>query len=174
MTLRIFTTGGTFDKIYFDALSEFRFGEPIVAELLDEANVGFDYAIEPLLQKDSLDMNNADRDLIRAAVARVPEARILIIHGTDSMVETAMSLLDLPDKTIVLFGAMQPARMRDTDARFNLGFASAAVQLLPVGVYLAMNGRIFDPCEVRKNRARNRFEPIEDGAAPDPSERDRG
>ena len=169
MTLRIFTTGGTFDKIYFDALSEFRFGEPIVAELLAEANVGFDYEIEPLLQKDSLDMNDADRDLIRAAVARVPESRILIIHGTDSMVETSMSLLNLPGKTIVLFGAMQPARMRDTDARFNLGFASAAVQLLPAGVYLAMNGRIFDPREVRKNRARNRFEPIEDGAAPGPS-----
>ena len=166
MTLRIFTTGGTFDKVYFDALSEFRFGEPIVADLLAEANVVFDYTIEPLLQKDSLDMSVADRNLIRAAVERVSESLILIIHGTDSLVETAMNLLDLPGKTIVLFGAMQPARMRDTDARFNLGFACAAAQLLPAGVYLAMNGRVFDPREVRKNRTQNRFEPLAGTSAP--------
>ena len=158
MTIRIFTTGGTFDKVYFDALSEFRFGAPIVADLLAEANVDFDYEIDSLMQKDSLDMDDADREAILAAVSGSGDDRILIIHGTDGMVATARRLLDITDKTVVLFGAMQPARMRHSDAMFNLGFACAAVQLLPAGIHLAMNGRIFDPRKVAKNRAQGRFE----------------
>jgi L-asparaginase len=141
MSIRIFTTGGTFDKIYFDAKSEFHIGGPMASALLEEANVNFDYDIESLLKKDSLDMDAADRALIRNAVAAADRDRILITHGTDSMVETAQSLLDIPAKTIVLFGAMQPARMRYSDA-----------------MYLAMNGQIFDPRQVAKNRARSRFE----------------
>lgn len=159
MTIKIFTTGGTFDKIYFDAKSEFHIGDPIVAALLDEANVNFDYDIEPLLKKDSIDMDEADRALIRDAVANVSNDRILITHGTDSMVETAQALLDIGTKTIVLFGSMQPARMRYSDAMYNLGFACAAAQLLPQGVHLAMNGQVFDPRKVAKNRAQSRFEP---------------
>jgi L-asparaginase len=159
MSIRIFTTGGTFDKIYFDAKSEFHIGDPMASALLEEANVNFDYDIESLLKKDSLDMDAADRALIRNAVVAADRDRILITHGTDSMVETAQSLLDIPAKTIVLFGAMQPARMRYSDAMYNLGFACAAVQLLPPGVHLAMNGQIFDPRQVAKNRARSRFEP---------------
>ena len=159
MTIRIFTTGGTFDKVYFDAKSEFQIGEPMVDALLEEANVNFDYDIEALLQKDSIDMDHADRELIRNAVASVENDMILITHGTDSMVDTARALLDIEDKTIVLFGAMQPARMRYSDAMYNLGFACAAVQLLPGGVHLAMNGQIFDPRHVAKNRAQSRFEP---------------
>ena len=85
--------------------------------------------------------------------------RILIIHGTDGMVATAGHLLGIGDKTVVLVGAMQPARMRYSDAMYNLGFASAAVQLLPPGIYLAMNGQVFDPRNIVKNRARSRFEP---------------
>ena len=158
MKIKIFTTGGTFDKIYFDAKSTFRIGEPMIGELLEEANVSFDYEILPLCKKDSLDMDEADREMIRDAVGNVIESRILIIHGTDTMVDTARSLLDIRDKTIVLFGAMQPARMRHSDATYNLGFASAVVQLLPAGVYLTMNGQIFDPRKVIKNRAQNRFE----------------
>ena len=158
MTISIFTTGGTFDKVYFDALSEFRFGEPIVGDLLVEANVDFDYVIEPLMQKDSLDMDDTDRDRILAAVKNTDNERILIIHGTDGMVATAQGLLEVTDRTIVLFGAMQPARMRYSDAMFNLGFACAAVQMLPAGAHLAMNGRIFDPRSVSKNRALGRFE----------------
>ena len=159
MAIRIFTTGGTFDKIYFDASSEFHIGDPMAAALLVEANVSFDYDIEPLLKKDSLEMNADDRELIRNAVTNVTSDMILITHGTDSMVETAQSLLDITDKTVVLFGAMQPARMRYSDAMYNLGFACAAVQLLPRGVHLAMNGQVFDPRQVAKNRAQSRFEP---------------
>ena len=159
MTIRIFTTGGTFDKLYFDAESEFHIGDPMAGELLDEANVNFDYQVESLLQKDSLDMDAQDREVIRAAVANAQESSILIIHGTDTMVDTALALQDISDKTIVLLGAMQPARMRYSDALFNLGFASAAVQLLPTGSYIAMNGEIFDPLKVAKNRSQSRFEP---------------
>jgi L-asparaginase len=126
--------------------------------LLEEANINFDYDIVTLLEKDSLDMNDVDRKLIHDAVGNVKEDKILITHGTDTMAETAKALLDIRDKTIVLFGAMQPARMRHNDATYNLGFACAAVQLLPAGVHLAMNGQIFDPLKVLKNRAQNRFE----------------
>lgn len=161
MTITIFTTGGTFDKIYFDANSEFHIGDPIVGALLEESNANFDYEIESLLKKDSLDMDDVDRSTIHAAVETSDSNMIIIIHGTDSMVETAQCLNDIANKTIVLFGAMQPARMRYSDALYNLGFASAAVQLLPQGVYLAMNGQIFDPLKVAKNRGHGRFEPTD-------------
>ena len=131
-------------------------------QLLAEANVNFAYAIETLLQKDSLDLDDADRALIRRAVKAADEDRIVITHGTDTMVETARALEGIDGKTIVLFGAMQPARMRYTDAMYNLGVATAAVQLLPPGVHLAMNGQIFAPDRVRKNRERGRFEPLDD------------
>lgn len=158
MLIRIFTTGGTFDKIYFDAKSEFYIGDTIIPALFEEANVNFDYEVVSLLKKDSLEMDDTDREIIRRAVLAAEEDKILITHGTDSMVDTAQRLLDVTDKTIVLFGAMQPARMRYTDAMFNLGVASAAVQMLPAGVHLAMNGIIFDPRKTTKNRALNRFE----------------
>ena len=158
MTIKIFTTGGTFDKIYFDAKSEFNIGDTIIGTMLEEANVDFDYEIEALLKKDSLDMDENDLDIIRNAVENANHSRIIITHGTDTMVETAQTLLAIKDKPTVLFGAMQPARTRYSDAMYNLGVASAAVQLLPSGVYLAMNGNIFDPRKVTKNRALNRFE----------------
>ena len=160
MTIRIFTTGGTFDKVYFDALSEFKIGDPMVEALLTEANVNFDYAIESLFKKDSLEINDEDRVLLREAVANASESKIMITHGTDTMVESARALEGIDDKTIVMFGAMQPARMRYSDAMFNLGAASSAVQTLPAGIYIAMNGQIFDALKVTKNRAQSRFEPI--------------
>ena len=156
--IKIFTTGGTFDKVYFDALSEFRIGEPMAASLLEEANVTFDYDIESILQKDSLEIDDQDRKSIFNAVDGATQTQILITHGTDTMVKTANALRDISAKTIVLFGAMQPARMRYSDAMFNLGVACGAVQILPAGIYIAMNGQIFDPAEVTKNRARERFE----------------
>ena len=159
MTIRIFATGGTFDKVYYDAMSEFQIGEPTAGSLLEEANVNFKYEVESLLKKDSLEMDDDDREIVRQAVTAAGESLILIIHGTDSMVDTANVLLDISDKTVVLLGAMQPARMRYSDALYNLGFASAAVQLLPTGVYIAMNGEIFDPRKVAKNRSMSRFEP---------------
>lgn len=159
LTIKIFTTGGTFDKIYFDAMSEFRIGDPIIPALLEEANVSFEFDVESLIKKDSLDMDDVDREIIRSAVAGAKQDKILITHGTDTMIESARGLQDIPGKTIVLFGAMQPARMRYSDAMYNLGVASVAVQLLPAGVHLAMNGSIFDPRKVTKNRQLNRFEP---------------
>jgi L-asparaginase len=160
LTIKIFTTGGTFDKVYFDALSEFKIGEPMVAALLEEANVNFDYDMESLLKKDSLEIDDQDRETIRQAVASATQSMILITHGTDTMVDSARALQGITGKTIVMFGAMQPARMRHSDAMFNLGVASAAVQLLPAGIYIAMNGQIFDALKVTKNRAQSRFEPI--------------
>jgi L-asparaginase len=161
LTIKIFTTGGTFDKVYFDALSEFKIGEPMVGALLEEANVNFDYDIESLLKKDSLEIDDRDRAAIRQAVASATQSMILITHGTDTMVDSARALQGIADKTIVMFGAMQPARMRYSDAMFNLGVASAAVQTLPPGIYIAMNGQIFDALRVTKNRAQSRFEPID-------------
>jgi L-asparaginase len=158
MSIKIFTTGGTLDKVYFDANSEFQVGEPGVVEVLHEANVAFSYDVEPLMRKDSLDLTDDDRALIRERVADDPANRILITHGTDTMIQTALLLSGIQGKTIVLTGSMQPARLRVSDAAFNVGAAVIAVQTLPPGVYLIMNGCVFDPKMARKNRDRHRFE----------------
>jgi L-asparaginase len=129
-----------------------------VAEILREGNVTFEFAVEPVLAKDSLELTEADRALIRRRIADCSHARIVVTHGTDTMVETAAALEGVPGKTIVLTGSMQPARFRNTDAAFNVGVAIGAVQSLPAGVYLAMNGRIFDPKHARKNRVARRFD----------------
>lgn len=160
MTIRILTTGGTIDKIYFDELSEFQVGEPQIAEVLQTARVTFRYTIRPLMRKDSLDMTPEDRQRIRKAIQEDPEERILITHGTDTMTDTALCLRGIPDKTIVLTGSLAPARFRESDAIFNIGYAIAAVQTLPEGVYICMNGRVYAPDNVRKNRETNRFEKI--------------
>lgn len=160
MYVKIFTTGGTIDKVYFDAESEYEVGEPLIAEILREANVTVAYDIETLFRKDSLDLTGEDRAAIAHRVQEEPSGHVLITHGTDTMVETARALREVAGKTVVLVGALTPARFRDSDAVFNIGFAMAAVQALPEGVYLAMNGRIFHPDRVRKNRAASRFEPV--------------
>ncbi len=161
MKLKFLTTGGTIDKVYFDAKSEFQVGPPQVLEVIKDANVSFEFEIESILQKDSLDMTDTDRQLIRRWLEAEPCPLIVVTHGTDTMVETGRALLGIPRKTIVLTGSMQPARFRSTDAVFNIGTAIGAVQSLPAGVYLAMNGRIFDPKRTRKNRERNCFEEVE-------------
>jgi len=158
MKIHVLTTGGTIDKVYFDAKSEFEVGPPMIAELLKEAHVTAEVTIEPVLAKDSLELSDADRGLIRERVAACRADRILITHGTDTMAETAKTLAGIAGKTIVLTGSMQPARFRNTDAVFNVGFALGVVQVLPPGVYLAINGRVFDAARVRKNRERQRFE----------------
>ncbi len=158
--VQVFTTGGTIDKIYYDAKDDYTVGEPQIGRLLEEARVNFPYAVEALLQKDSLEMTDADRARIRAAVAATPARRVLITHGTDTMVETARVLEGIPGKTVVLVGAMQPARFLGSDAEFNIGYAVAAVQLLEPGVYIAMNGQVFRSGRVRKNRERLRFEAV--------------
>ncbi|MEJ2470515.1 MAG: asparaginase domain-containing protein [Desulfuromonadales bacterium] len=160
MLLDILTTGGTIDKVYFDAKSHFEVGEPQIVEILREANLVIEYRVIPLLRKDSLDLTDADRQTIAQAVRESPAARIVITHGTDTMIETAQSLGHISGKTIVLTGAMQPARFRFTDAVFNIASAIMATQTLAEGVYIVMNGRVFDPGKTRKNRALNRFEDI--------------
>lgn len=156
--IQIFTTGGTIDKVYFDANSEFEVGHSILPELLSESNIHEGYRLRELMRKDSLEMTDEDRQLVLAAVAECDCDRIVITHGTDTMADTAAVLASLKDKTIILTGAMQPARMRRTDAVFNVGFAWAAVQLLPPGVYIAMNGEVFEAGAVRKNLKAQRFE----------------
>lgn len=161
MRIHVITTGGTIDKIYFDDESEFQVGSPMIADLLREAHVTAEVTIEPLLAKDSLHLTDEDRQLIRERVVACPSDHILITHGTDTMVLTGLALKGAAaGKTVVLTGSMQPARFRSTDAVFNVGFALGALQSLPPGVYLAINGRIFDPESVRKNRAQHCFEPI--------------
>jgi L-asparaginase len=157
--IQIFTTGGTIDKVYFDAKSEYEVGEPQIAEILKEANVTVPYRIEVLLRKDSLDMTDADRALLVRRVRDDPARNVLITHGTDTMVLTARALDGIAEKTIVLVGSLSPARFRNSDAEFNIGFAMAAVQTLPPGVYVAMNGHVFTPSHVQKNRDLHRFEP---------------
>lgn len=154
----VFTTGGTLDKVYFDALSRYQVGKPVVEGILEEAGVTAAFEVRALMQKDSLELNDADRAVIRAAIEAAPERRILVTHGTDTMVETARALAGLAGKTIVLTGALKPARFRDTDAVFNVGAAFVAAQTLPEGTWIVMNGRVFDPEHVRKNRDANRFE----------------
>ena len=158
MDIQVFAVGGTIDKIYFDANSEFHVGEPQIGELLYEANVTFHYTVTSLMKKDSIEMTEADRHLIRDAVEECEHDRILITHGTDTMAYTARALAGIPNKVIVLTGAMQPARLRVSDAIFNIGFAIGALQQLEPGVYVAMNGQVFDPEHLRKNLKAQRFE----------------
>jgi len=120
--------------------------------------VAFRFTVIPIIRKDSLHITAEDRELLRATIAAQPARSVLVTHGTDTMVDTARVLATLTDKTIVLTGALNPARFRGSDAEFNVGTAVGAVQSLPPGVYIAMNGRIWDPMKVRKNVAANRFE----------------
>lgn len=158
LPIAILTTGGTIDKVYHDALSEFSVGAPTVPRCFREAGVEGVVAIEEICRKDSLELTDEDRTRLRAAAEARPETRLLVTHGTDTMTKSAEALLGIPGKTIVFVGAMQPAHLRETDAPFNLGFATAAVQLLPPGVYIAMNGQVFPAGSVKKNRAAGRFE----------------
>jgi L-asparaginase len=162
MRVKIFTTGGTIDKIYFDKTSQYEVGDPQAGGVLDRANVTFDYHVESILKQDSLDMTDADRQLVRLAVEGALEDRIIITHGTDTMIATAKALEGLEGKTIVLTGSMYPAQFRDSDAVFNLGCAVIAAQTLPHGVYIVMNGQVFNPRRSVKNSDQNRFEAIDE------------
>jgi L-asparaginase len=160
MQVEIFTTGGTIDKVYFDAKSTFEVGEPQILEVLREANLSIEYQVTPLMRKDSLELTLDDRNLVRRAVQGSHASQVVITHGTDTMTETAMALAGISGKTIVLTGAMQPARFRFTDAVFNIASAMMAAQTLSEGVYIVMNGKVFNPERTRKNVEMNRFEEI--------------
>ena len=161
MSLLVVTTGGTIDKLYFDALSEYQIGDSVVERVLRQARVALPFRVVELLRKDSLDLTDADRAAIVATVAAAPETRAVITHGTDTMTDTAAALLaagaGVAGKTIVLVGALAPARFADSDAPFNLGMAVAAAQTAAPGVWIAMNGTVFDGARVRKDRSVNSF-----------------
>ena len=158
--LDILTTGGTIDKIYYDDKSDYQIGQPEIGRILNAMNVAFEWEVRALMRKDSLHVTDDDRALIRQAIMTSKDRHFLITHGTDTMVETAAALADVGDRVIVMTGALNPARFIDSDAVFNIGCAVAAVQCLSAGVWIAMNGRIWDPLKVRKNRSENRFEAI--------------
>ncbi len=153
----IFTTGGTIDKVYFDALSDYQIGPTALPDILAENNVHAPHRVTQLMRKDSLELTNEDREAIRDTVAASDIEKVLVTHGTDTMINTACMLASIAEKTIVLTGSMQPATLRNSDAAFNVGFALAATQTLPYGIYIAMNGELFDPRHSKKDRSAHRF-----------------
>ena len=153
----LLTTGGTIDKLYFDALSEYKIGESILPRLFAMARVTQPFEIHEVLRKDSLELTDADRALIAARVVAASSSRIVITHGTDTMTATAQALEGIPGKTIVLLGALAPARFMESDATFNLGMAFATAQVAPAGVYITMNGTVFRADEVVKDREQGAF-----------------
>jgi L-asparaginase len=158
MRIKFITTGGTIDKIYFDALSQFEVGESVVQHILTDGLVDFDYEVSSPFRKDSLEITAEDRETLRAYIENDDGTRYVVTHGTDTMPETAEVLSTLSGNTIVLTGALTPARFRTTDAVFNVGMAVATVQVAEPGVYIAMSGQVFEAGAVRKNRDANRFE----------------
>ena len=158
--IRFVTTGGTIDKIYFDDMSQFEVGESQVQHILTEGLVNFDYDIVSMFRKDSLELTDGDRQKLRNYIENDDAERYVISHGTDTMVDTADVLAGITGKTIVLTGALSPARFKTTDAVFNIGMAVATAQTVKPGVYLAMSGQVFEAGKVRKNHEDNCFEKI--------------
>ncbi len=159
--IRIFITGGTFDKEYNELQGRLFFRDTHLPEMLRLGRCHLELQTRTLMMVDSLEMTESDRDLIRDACLRAREQRILITHGTDTMEDTARHLgPSMTEKTVVLTGAMVPYAFGSSDGLFNLGSALAFVQTLPPGVYIAMNGRCFPWDRVRKNRATGTFEEI--------------
>ncbi|MBQ46427.1 MAG: asparaginase [Zetaproteobacteria bacterium] len=156
----VVTTGGTIDKIYFDSLSEFQVGDPQIKEVLKNSNADLNWRLISVLKKDSLEITEQDRDQLQEIISKIPEKRVIITHGTDTMTQSAAKLSGISDKTIVFTGAMEPAKIKNSDASFNIGCAIAAVQCLPQGVYITMNGQIFEADKVSKNRDTMRFEAL--------------
>ena len=159
--IRLFVTGGTFDKEYDEIHGTLEFRDTHLPEMLAMARSRLDVRVRTLMMVDSLDMTDADRELVASNCQDAPEPNIVITHGTDTMVDTARALAGtVSGKTIVLTGAMIPIAFGSSDGLFNLGGALSVVQVLPVGVYVAMNGRVFDWDNVAKNRDTGVFEAL--------------
>jgi len=156
-SITVLTTGGTIDKQYFDALSEYQVGGSMVARLLEIARVTLPFQIVEVTRKDSLELDDVDRANIVAAAQDVETSHIVVTHGTDTMTVTAEALAAVEGKTIVLVGALAPARFSESDAAFNLGMAFATAQVAPPGVYITMNGTVFPAGKVVKDRQRGAF-----------------
>lgn len=161
MTIRILATGGTFDKVYHPTTGELVFKMTHISEMLEQALITEDIVVQTVFLKDSLDMTDEDRQTILKAVQNATERYVVIVHGTDTMTQTAISLAsESLHKTIVLTGAMVPYSISHSDAFFNLGFAIGTVKLLTPNVYVAMNGKIFTWDNVQKNRQKGIFESL--------------
>jgi L-asparaginase len=161
MPIKILVTGGTFDKKYDEITGKLYFKKTHVPEMLKLGRCRLDIQVRTAMMIDSLDMTEADRQLILEHCQKSPEEKIVITHGTDTMAETAKILGEnITNKTIVLTGAMIPYAFGSSDGLFNLGSALSFVQALPHGVYIAMNGRYFTWDNVRKNRERGEFEEV--------------
>ena len=159
MAIRILVTGGTFDKEYDEIRGALYFHDTHLQQLLDQGRCGLDVEIRTIMMVDSLDMTDEDRAIVAEHCARSPEDRIVVTHGTDTMAGTAATVArTVRHKTVVLTGAMVPIAFGSSDGLFNLGSALSFVQVLPAGVYVAMNGRCFSWNDVRKNRETGRFE----------------
>ena len=161
MSIKLFITGGTIDKHYNELNGELYFDRSYIPDILQQGRCHADISTEVLLGKDSLEMNDADRQTILMACRDTDATRIIITHGTDTMVDTAKVLQhSITDKVIVLVGAMIPYAFKQSDALFNMGCAVTAVQCLEEGVYIIMNGRVFTADNVEKNRQEGRFQPM--------------
>ena len=162
MAIRIFVTGGTFDKEYNEITGELFFKDTHLPEMITRSRVSPEVNVTTLMMVDSLDMKPIDRENIAAECKAAEESQIIITHGTDTMTTTAAVLAaTVKNKTIVLTGAMIPYKFGSSDGFFNLGAALAFVQTLAPGVYISMNGRWFNWDNVRKNRATGVFEELE-------------
>jgi L-asparaginase len=160
MKVTFITTGGTIDKVYFDAKGGFEIGESELPRMLEESQVTVAWEVLELMKKDSLDLTDDDRNLLLDTVQGLDTSRIVVTHGTDTMVQSALHLQSVHDKTIVFTGSLSPARFRASDAVFNVGAALTASQCMPPGVWICMNGEIFLAADVEKNVTKNRFERI--------------
>ena len=159
--IRLFVTGGTFDKEYDEIHGALEFRETHLPHMLELGRCRLDVRVHTLMMIDSLDMSEVDRAMVAASCEDAEETCIVITHGTDTMVDTARVLAEkISDKTVVLTGAMIPIAFGSSDGLFNLGGALTVVQVLPPGVFIAMNGRVFDWDDVRKNRGTGVFEPL--------------
>jgi L-asparaginase len=159
MSVRVFVTGGTFDKEYDELTGRLYFRDTHVDEMLRRGRCGLDVDVQTLMMVDSLEMTSEQRAMVVRACQQCDEQHIVITHGTDTMVETARAIADgIEGKTVVLTGAMVPYAFGSSDGLFNLGSALSFVQALPPGVYIAMNGRSFRWDDVRKNREAGVFE----------------
>lgn len=159
MKITFIRTGGTIDKDYPRPTKGYAFeiSEPAVKRILKKLNPSFDYEILSVLKKDSFDITEEDREVIYKTCKKQKNNRIIITHGTDTMVETAMKLSDIKNKVIILTGSMKPERFSDSDAPINVGVALGAINILKDGIYIAMHGRVFKWNRVKRNPGTGQF-----------------
>lgn len=159
MKITFIQIGGTIDKEYPRTTKGYAFeiGEPAVKRILEKVNPSFKYKLISLLQKDSLDLTDSDREKILETCKRIIDDKIIMTHGTDTMIETATKVSEIKDKTIIITGAMRPEKFSDSDAMFNVGAAVIASQILPHGIYIAMNGKVYSWDKVKRNMETGQF-----------------